>query len=334
MPDRARPERASDRPKPPARRPSLALALGGGGARGLAHIVILEALDEMGIKPRIIAGTSIGAIFGAAYASGLSAAEIRAHTELVLGQRLDLVRDLFAARAVSLRQFWNMFATRSALLDAKAVLDIVMPSRIKRDFSELPIPLKVVASDFYAQEPVIFDAGALRPAVAASMALPVIFQPVMYGGRALIDGGLTNPLPFDLLTGEADIIVAVDVSGAPVESDGRDQPTAFEALWATSFIFERSIVKEKLRWRQPDIYIDGGTSHFQVGEFWKFAQILAAAAPAKERFKAQLSRVLAAETLPIAGSAGHENAPPAAMAAESEPRRRLLGARRRKQPAK
>ena len=81
-----------------ARRPSVALALGGGGARGLAHILMLEVLDELGLKPTVIAGTSIGAIFGAAYASGLSARLIRAHSEEVLSQRFGFAQALLAAR--------------------------------------------------------------------------------------------------------------------------------------------------------------------------------------------------------------------------------------------
>lgn len=309
----------------PARRPTIALALGGGGARGLAHIVMLEALDELGIRPVSIAGTSIGAIFGAAYASGMSAAEIRAHAEQVLGQRLDLLRDLFAARSVPFAKLWSLIPMRSALLDPVALLDVVMPRRLKRDFAELEVPLKIVASDFYGQEPVVFSAGPLRQAVAASMALPVVFQPVMHEGRALIDGGLTNPLPFDLLSGEADVVAAIDVSGAPVASENRDHPSAIEALWAISFIFERTIVREKLKSRQPDIYIDAGTSHFQIGDFWKLGQILETARPAKERFKAQLARVLSAQTLPIAEVAAE---PPHEMSPVAKSRRRLLPRRK------
>ena len=83
----------------PATRPSIALALGGGGARGLAHVLMLEVFDELKLKPKIIAGTSIGAIFGAAYASGLSARLLRAHTEEMLSQRFGFVRYLLSARA-------------------------------------------------------------------------------------------------------------------------------------------------------------------------------------------------------------------------------------------
>ena len=278
--------------------PSIGVALGGGGARGLAHIPMLEAFDELGIRPNVIAGTSIGAIYGAAYASGISGKELRAHTELVLSQRFGLVRDLFAARAQPFQRVMNLFATRSALLDPDALLDLVMPKGLAKDFESLAIPLKIVASDFYDQEPYIFTTGALRPAVAASMALPVIFQPVIHDGRTLIDGGLTNPLPFDLLFAEADIVVAIDVSGAPVPDPTRAFPTAFDSLFASAFIFERSIVKEKLKSAQPDILVSSGTSRYQVLDFLKFNDIFAAAEPAKERLKAQLLRVLSVETLP------------------------------------
>lgn len=281
----------------PLRRPRIGLALGGGGARGLAHIPVLEAFDELGIKPDIIVGTSIGAIFGAAYASGLSAREIRAHTEEVLGQRFGLLRDVFAARAQTMGRFLGIFAQRSALLDAATLLDVIMPSRLAADFADLAIPLRIVATDFYQQEPYIFTSGPLRRAVAASMALPVIFQPVIVDGHALIDGGLSNPLPFDLIGEEADIVIAIDVSGAPVPSERRNHPSAMEALFASAFIFERTIVREKLKSVRPDIYIEGGTSHFQVLDFMRIGEILAAAEPAKQKLKIQLQRVLGSETL-------------------------------------
>lgn len=291
--------KSSAHPKLPVHQPSIALALGGGGARGLAHIPILEAFDELGVRPKIVAGTSIGAIFAAAYASGLSGRQIRAHAYEVLKKRLDLVRDLYAARVRTTRGIWNVFAPRTALLAPDRLLDIILPPRIARDFAHLTIPLKIVASDYYAQEPVIFTSGPLRQAIAASVALPVIFEPVLAEGRVLIDGGLVNPLPFDILDGEADLTVAVDVSGAPVRRAGQHTPKAWEALFASNFIFERTIIREKLKTRHPDVYIDAGTSRFQILDFLKIDEILNAAEPAKERLKAQLARVLKAETVEV-----------------------------------
>ncbi len=283
----------------PAKRPRIGLALGGGGARGLAHIPALEAFDELGVKPDIIAGTSIGAIYGAAYASGIPAKELRAHTKEVLTQRLGLLRELFGARSQAVTKFLGVFSARAALLDPNALLDIVLPSRTARNFSNLAIPMKIVATDFYEQDAVVFTSGPLRRAIAASMALPVVFEPIVIDGAAMIDGGLANPLPFDLLTEEADIIVAVDVTGAPTQTDGRKHPSAFEALFSSPFIFERTIVHEKLKSCRPDILIEGGTSHFQALDFLKVDEVLAAAEPLKDRLKAQLERVLSSETLPV-----------------------------------
>ncbi|MFN3625252.1 MAG: patatin-like phospholipase family protein [Hyphomicrobium sp.] len=330
MTDTPVPARPSPVPAPATAGRSIALALGGGGARGLAHIPILEAFDELGLRPKVIAGTSIGAIFAAAYASGLSGKQIRAHTYEVLKKRLDLVRDLYSARVRNKGGLLNAFAPRPAFLSAEKLLDIVLPPRIARDFAHLTIPLKVVASDFYAQESVVFSSGALRPAVAASMALPVIFQPMVIEGRVLIDGGLVNPLPFDLISDEAELTVAVDASGAPVRRPGQQIPKAWETLFAANFIFERSIIREKLRTIQPDLYIDAGTSRFQILDFLKIDEILAAAEPAKERVKAQLSRLIEAETLPVAEAIDHLP-PPSAPRSRLRLRRPIL---KRRRPAK
>jgi NTE family protein len=305
--------------KQSGRSPRIGLALGGGGARGLAHIAMLEAFDELGVRPDIIAGTSIGALYGAAYASGISGKDLRDHTRLILGQRFGLIRDLVNATAQPFQRLIGVFGRRNAILDPLTMLEVILPKDVKSDFAECQIPIKIVASDFYDQEPRVFTEGALRPAVAASMALPVIFQPVMDQGKALIDGGLTNPLPFDLLIGEADIVVAIDVSGVPVPNSRRPDPTAFEALFSSAFLFEHTIIREKLKSAQPDILINAGTSHYQVLDFLKFDQILEAAAPAKEKLKQQLTRVLSVETLP------ELDAPAEAQALLEAPKRKRRG---------
>jgi len=280
-------------------KPTVALVLGGGGARGLAHIGILEALDELGVVPKVIAGTSIGAIFGSAYASGISGADIRCHTVDVLTRRFDLVRELFSARATAARSALNLLAGRGALLAPEALLDIVLPRDVSETFEDLNIPLHIVTSDYYALEPKILTDGALKPAVAASMALPVIFQPVTIEGRVLMDGGFVNPLPFDVLDGMADILIAVDVSGTTKPPEGDRPPAMMETLFSMSFFFERSLVREKLKARQPDIYVEAGTGTFNVLDFLKVNEILEAAAPAKAKFKTQLARALAAKTLDV-----------------------------------
>ncbi|MFA9475208.1 MAG: patatin-like phospholipase family protein [Filomicrobium sp.] len=279
------------------RKPTIGLALGGGGARGLAHILMLEVLDEMGIRPKIIAGTSIGAIFGAAYASGFSAAQIRAHTEELLRSRFEIVRQFFMARQEPLGRVLNILQLRSALFNSEALLDIVMPKRLAEDFQDLAIPLRVVAADFFTQDQVVIEAGSTRKAIAASMALPAMFSPVMSEEYALMDGGLVNPLPFDVISGAADILVAINVSGAGRLPEDRAAPSTIEALIASLQILQHTIVREKLLSRQPDVLVDVNVGHFHVLEFHKLEQVLESAAPAKAELRHKLERVMSAETL-------------------------------------
>lgn len=277
--------------------PSIALALGGGGARGLAHIHVLEVLDELGITPRVIAGTSIGALFGAAYASGMSGAQIRAYALEALGRRFDLVRQLFAARSTPVQKVLRVFPLRSALLDPETILDVLMPGRFANDFSELRIPLKVVATDLGRRETHVIEAGSLRRAIAASIAIPVVFSPVRIGERTLVDGGLVNPLPFELVIGAADVTVAVDVSGAAGVTEFGPQPTALEVSVHALQILEKSITREKLRSIQPDIYVDVDVDRFGALEFWKPAEILAASEPIRHELRHKLERVLSAPSV-------------------------------------
>ena len=120
------------KPTLPVERPTIALALGGGGARGLAHILVLEVFDELGIRPKVIAGTSIGAVFGAAYASGLSASLIRAHLEEALSQRFGIVRQLLSARSEPVLKILNILPVRSALLKPESLLEFMLPSAVCR----------------------------------------------------------------------------------------------------------------------------------------------------------------------------------------------------------
>jgi NTE family protein len=233
-----------------------------------------------------------------------------------------------SARAEPLLKVFNLLPVRGALLNPAALLDILLPSKVAKDFSELTIPLQVVATDFYAQEPAVFASGDLRQAVAASMALPAIFSPVMINGRAMVDGGMVNPLPFDLLTGKAQLTVAIDVSGNARNESKNSQPSGIEVMMTASQIFQRSIVREKLKAAQPDIYIDVDVDAFTVLDFHKLADVLKAAAPAKERLKRQLARVLGADTLDeaTADSALIERAPEP----QKEPKRRLPRLRRKR----
>ena len=273
----------------------IGLALGGGGARGLAHVAVLEAFDELGLKPAVIAGTSIGAIFGAAYASGLSAAHIRALTEETLSSRWTILRQVFAARSDPSRHLARLFPLRSALLKPEAVLDIVLPTSLARSFEDLEIALKITATDLASNEPVVFERGDLVSAIAASIAIPIVFSPVKRDGSLHLDGGLVNPCPFDLLMPDCDVTVAVDVSGASGEIELTETPSAVLVAVQTAQIMQKAITRERLRHMQPDIYLDVGFDRYGAFSFTKAREIIAAAEPFKSRLKTQLARILSSE---------------------------------------
>ena len=277
--------------------PRIGLALGGGGARGLAHLVILEALEEMGIRPRRIAGTSIGALIGAGCAAGLSARYMRAHVEEILSERYALVRQLLSARPRPVDRLFNLLPMRAALLDAEALLELLLPSRLPATLEALDLPLAVVATDFYAQEAVVLREGPLRRALAASIALPVIFSPVLIGGRAMLAGGLVDPLSLELVREDVDLTIAVDVSGAAPDPSDNSGPRALEALFSASQILQRSIVREKLKSHQPDVVVDAAGKGVGVLEFHRFREIIAAAEPVKETVKRRLDTVLSGKRL-------------------------------------
>jgi NTE family protein len=278
------------------RAPRLGLALGGGGAKGLAHIPMLEALDELGIRPHRIAGTSIGAIIGALYAAGKSGAEIRALVEEFLISDEDAAKQWFP-RPRSLRwlEFLDPALKEGGLLDSDDFIRYLGETITARRFTDLEIPLRVMAADLWSGAPVVLDSGELLPAVQASMAMPGVFPPVKLNGRQLVDGGVADPLPFDLLTRDCDLIVAIDVSGDRKPVDGEE--LSFLGVLFHSFqIMSRNILAEKLKERRPDIYIRPEIKNVRVLEFYKAKQVFAEALPAKTELTNALTKLLPRRT--------------------------------------
>ncbi|MBD8878041.1 patatin-like phospholipase family protein [Roseibium polysiphoniae] len=260
----------------------VGLALGGGGARGMSHIPVLEALDDLGVKPHAIAGTSIGAIFGAAYAGGLSGAEIRDIAMETFGERNKVLASLWKLRP---RKLAELFDGNMVQFDPLKVLHAFVGDNIPETFEDLSIPLKVLATDFYGGREIDIESGPLMPAVAASIAIPAIFKPIKREGRILVDGGVVNPLPFDRLPDSCDFILAVDVVGSPVPRPGRQLPTSMDALFGTSQILMQTITAEKLKSRSPDLLVRPPDDNIRVLDFLKTKHILDVAAPLSETVK-------------------------------------------------
>ena len=271
---------------------TFALALGGGGARGLAHIAVIEALDDMGIKPAAVAGTSIGALVGASYAAGMRGREIRHHVIKFAHDRAESRRRILRARAGKLSDMMSSGLSRATQMDARKFCEEFLPERVPDDFSALVIPLTVVATDLHRREETSFSSGALRQALAASVAFPGLFRPVGVGDRILVDGAATNPLPFDLLAGVADLIVAVDIFGASAATRS-DTPGVWESLTTTLNIMGSTIAAAKQKHVAPDLVIRPNVATFSTLDFYQASAILRAAEPAKGDVKQKLGALLA-----------------------------------------
>ena len=269
---------------------SFALALGGGGARGLAHIAIFEALDELGKKPVAIAGSSIGALLGAAYAAGMSGRDIRRFIITLVHDRAGVVRRLIATRASTFASLFNIGFGSAALVDAEKFCQQFLPQEVPDEFGELAIPLMIMATDLHRRQQVAFSSGALKPALAASIALPTVMRPVIVNDRILIDGSATNPLPFDHLGALADIVVAVDISGEP--ADRHDIPNPWECLLTTILVMGGAITAEKVKHSAPDLMVRPKVGSFRALDFLQASAILRAAHPVKAELKEKLTALI------------------------------------------
>ena len=268
----------------------VGLALGGGGAKGLAHICMLEVIDEFGIEPRCIAGTSIGAIVGVLYASGMRAKTLREEVENFSRTK----KSNFAEDIKSIFQWLQVVDINwkgGSLLKADAFLDDLMRYVGVSDFEELRIPIRMAAADFWRRDQVVFDTGDIRTAVHASMALPGIFEPAVVDGRVLVDGGVINPVPYDLIMDECDITIAIDVMGSRTESAGL-VPSLSESIFNSFQIMQKSVLRHKIAAHPPDIYICPEIVDIMMLEFYEAEKIFAQAETAADQLRRELERHL------------------------------------------
>ena len=221
-------------PSPPAptvqtlRPPRLGLALGGGAARGFAHIGVIQVLEEAGIRPDLVVGTSAGSLVAALYAAGRSGMELG-----TLAQTMD----------ESAITDWA-FPGRG-LIRGEALARYVRDQTGGRTIEQMRLPLGVVATDLASGEPILFQRGDAGLAVRASSAVPAVFQPVRIGEHEYVDGGLVSPVPvrFARQMG-AEFVIAVDISSPP---DGQATGDALRMLLQTFAIMGKSINRFELR---------------------------------------------------------------------------------------
>ncbi|MFN0024580.1 MAG: patatin-like phospholipase family protein [Parvularculaceae bacterium] len=253
-------------------RPTIGLVLGGGGARGFAHIGVIEAMEEAGLKPDVIAGTSMGAAIGALYAVGYTPAELRAiatdidwtalfndatpRDRLIFRRKTD--DQLFSTRyklgfkdgrialPKGLIQGQKLFLTLNDLLNTRA------PGAA---FDQTHIPFRAVATDIETRAAVALDSGDLARAVFASMAVPGLLPPVEIDGRTLVDGGLANNLPVSIARDMgADFVIVVDLGTDPLPAEDINSFTDV-ILQLTSFMTLETATREIASLRAGDVLI-------------------------------------------------------------------------------
>ena len=176
----------------------VGLALGSGGSKGMAHIAVIEYLEALGIQVRMISGASIGAVIGAVYAAG---------------SLPQLKKDLQRMQRREMMSYFDIVFPKSGLLEGKRIVEFLKKYiSEKATFDDLRIPLGVVATDLYNGQPVVLKSGRVLDAVRASISIPGVFVPVSYNETLLVDGGVANPLPIDVVRGMgANITIAVNL---------------------------------------------------------------------------------------------------------------------------
>jgi NTE family protein len=286
----------------------VGLALAAGAARGWAHLGVITALEEAGLAPDLVAGTSIGAFVGGCYASGR------------LEELTALVKEMDARRV---RSFLDMVFPRSGLIDGGRLMDLMRSRLFLPRFEDLPVPFRSVATDLGRGVEVVSGSGDLAEAVRASISIPGIFTPVVRGGTLMVDGSLVNPLPVSVARAMgAEFVVAVDLTrGAPPGGDredareaslpppagtgkddgwlrlaverGRDlfrarhqveyrkvrrgapPPNIFEVVLSSFQVMEAQVVRTRLAIDPPDLLVRPRVGHVGLLEFHRHAETVA-----------------------------------------------------------
>lgn len=226
--------------------PRIALVLGGGAARGFAHVGVIKMLEAQGLSPDIVVGTSAGSVVGALYAGGFSGFEL---------QRKALELD---EKAVS-----DWVLPNRGFLKGESLQQYINEALRGRTIETLPRVLGIVATDLHSGAQVVFRRGDTGLAVRASSSVPGVFQPVTINGREYVDGGLTSPVPVKAARDlGADIVIAVDISKNPVRAKVRD---TIEVLLQTFTIMGRAIAAQEMQ--GADVVISPATDELASASF-------------------------------------------------------------------
>jgi len=293
---------ASDAP-----RPKVGLVLSGGAARGLAHIGVLKALEEQGIKIDAIAGTSMGAVVGGLYASGYKIDELEKLAlnidwqaalsdapprEDVPFRRKQDDRDFLVKQKLSFRDDGSLGLPLGVIQGQNLALlleSLLAHTSDTRDFDKLPIPFRAVATDIANGEKVVFRKGHLPQVIRASMSIPAVFAPVELDGRLLVDGGMTDNIPLDVAREMGvDVAIVVDI-GTPLRNR-KQLTTVVDVLNQSITLMTRSNSEEQLAaLKSSDVLIQPALAAYGVTDFGKAQDMIDAGYRATRILDARLA---------------------------------------------
>lgn len=268
-------------PEPtPTRAPRLGIALGGGAARGFAHIGVIQVLEREGIRPDLVAGTSAGSLVAVLYASGMNGAQLE---QAALEMEEATIAD------------WTLPFFNRGLLRGEALARFVNRKVQGRRLQDMNLPVGVLATDLVSGRGVLFQLGDAGTAVRASSSVPGVFTPVSIGGRDHVDGGLVAPVPVEQVRAMgAEVVLAVDISSVPEEASGND---ALRVLLRTFTIMGQSI--NRLLMSQADVVVRPGLAGVGSADFAARRQAIAAGREAMDRMLPTLQQQLLAGRKPI-----------------------------------
>ena len=261
-------------PPPPKKIPKLGLALGGGAARGFAHIGVLQVLEEEGIKPSLVVGTSAGSVVASFYASGKT------------GQQLQWLADTMDETQFT--DWANPFSGRG-ILRGEALGKYINSQLNGMKIEDMKLPLGIVATDLRTGDGILFRRGDVATAVRASSAVPSVFEPVQIAGKDYVDGGLVSPVPVRYARQMgADLVLAVDISSRPEDAKTTDM---LKVLLQTFSIMGKSI--SQLELAQADVVVRPALPEIGSTEFSARKKSIEAGRAAMKQAMPQLRALLA-----------------------------------------
>ena len=260
------------------KKPRLGLALGGGAARGFAHVGVIQVLEEAGIRPDLVVGTSAGSLVAAFYASGKS------------GEQLQQMAETMDEATFT---DWTLPIFSRGVLRGEALARFVGTQVGGRPIQDMPLPLGIVATDLQNGQGVLFRRGDTGTAVRASSAVPSVFQPVRISGRDYVDGGLVAPVPVRYAREMgAELVLAVDISSPP---EGNVPEGSLQILLQTFAIMGKTINSFELR--DADVVLRPVLGGVKSADFGARMRSIAAGRLAMQQALPQLRRLLAAQSL-------------------------------------